>query len=86
MSRRLTRRGELSCRELVELVTDYLEGKLSRRDRRRFERHLAACDGCTRYVDQMRETIRVLGRLEERDLTSKARAELLDAFRDWKDR
>jgi anti-sigma factor RsiW len=78
------RRRDLSCREVVELVTDYLEGRLSRRDRRRFEKHLSACDGCTRYVEQMRMTIRTLGKLEERDLSRKARAELLDAFRDWK--
>jgi anti-sigma factor RsiW len=74
----------LSCQEVVELVTDYLEGRLSRSDRRRFEQHLSACDGCTAYVEQMRLTLRALGRLEERDISKKARAELLDAFRDFK--
>jgi anti-sigma factor RsiW len=78
------RSRDLSCREVVELVTDYLEGRLSRRDRRRFEKHLSACDGCTRYVEQMRITIRALGGIEERDITSRVRAELLEAFRDWK--
>lgn len=78
------RRQDLSCQELVELVTEYLEGRLSRRDRRRFEKHLSACDGCSRYVEQMRLTIRALGKLDERHLTKKAEKELLDAFRNWK--
>ena len=77
------RRAQLSCQEVVELVTDYLEGRLSRRDRRRFEKHLKACDGCTAYLEQMRQTIRALGTVQERHLPAKARRELLDAFRDW---
>lgn len=83
---RLFRPGELSCQQVVELVTDYLEGRLSRRDRRRFERHLRACDGCTNYLEQMRETLRVLGRLEERHISKRAQQELLDAFRDFRRR
>ena len=51
---------------MVELVTDYLEGRLSRSERRRFEQHLSACDGCTAYVEQMRLTLRALGKLEEK--------------------
>ncbi len=78
------RRAELSCQQVVELVSDYLEGRLFRRDRRRFERHLKACDGCSAYLEQMRVTIRMLGRVEERHLTAKARSELIAAFRDWK--
>lgn len=78
------RRAELSCQQVVELVSDYLEGRLSWRDRRRFERHLKACDGCSAYLEQMRETIRLLGKVEEHHLTVKARRELLAAFRDWK--
>jgi anti-sigma factor RsiW len=77
-------RGPLTCRELVELVTDYLEGALSRRDRRRFERHIAGCDGCTSYVEQMRVTKRLLGHLSEESLPPVARDALLHAFRDWK--
>jgi anti-sigma factor RsiW len=77
------RRPALSCQELVELVTDYLEGKLSRRDRRRFEKHIKSCDGCTRYLEQMRLTIAAVGRLEERQITARAREELLAAFREW---
>ena len=83
---RLFRPGELSCQQVVELVTDYLEGRLSRRDRRRFERHLKACDGCTNYLEQMRETIRVLGRVEEHHISKRAQQELLEAFRDFKRR
>jgi anti-sigma factor RsiW len=73
----------LACKELVELVTDYLEGRLTPEDRRRFEEHLAACDGCTRYVEQFRTTIRLVGRLREQDLEPHVRDALLDAFRDW---
>jgi anti-sigma factor RsiW len=74
---------EITCRELVHLITDYLEGGLSRSDRRRFERHLRGCDGCTTYVEQMRETVRVTGAVEEDSLSPEARLELLAAFRDW---
>ena len=49
--------AELTCREFVELVTDYLEGRMAPADRARFEEHLAICPGCQTYVDQMRETL-----------------------------
>ena len=75
---------QLSCQELVELVTDYVEGALPRRERRRFEAHIAQCDGCTHYVEQMRETIRLTGRVEPESLAPAAREELLRAFRGWK--
>jgi anti-sigma factor RsiW len=74
---------EMPCRELVELVTDYLEDRLSPRDRARVEAHLAECDDCETYVEQMRQTIRVLGRLPEASLSSEAQDALLTAFRDW---
>jgi anti-sigma factor RsiW len=74
----------LSCQELVELVTDYLEGALDERDRAAFERHLAGCDGCTEYVEQLRATVRVTGTLTVDDLGTQAEAALLQAFRDWK--
>ena len=77
-------RRQISCRELVELVTDYLEGALSRRDRKRFEAHIGACDHCATYVEQMRLTIATLGRLSEESIPQPARDELLAAFRDWK--
>ena len=75
---------EMTCRELVQLITDYFEGGLSRRDRRRFERHLLRCDGCPTYVEQMRETVRVTGTLEEDALSEEASRDLLAVFRDWK--
>jgi anti-sigma factor RsiW len=74
----------MTCRELVQLITDYLEGGLSARDRRRFKRHLRGCDGCTTYVEQMRDTVRLAGALAEDDLSPQARDELLAVFRDWK--
>ena len=74
----------LSCKQLVELVSDYLEGALSNAERARFEEHLAACDACSRYLQQMRLTIRMLGRLTEDSLDPEARDRLLDVFRDWK--
>ena len=72
---------EMPCRELVELVTEYLEGRLSPLDRARFEAHLAACDACRAFMDQLRQTIRALGRLPEESLSPEARAALLAAFR-----
>jgi len=74
----------LSCQELVELVTEYLEGALGERDLRAFEAHLAHCDGCTEYLEQIRATIRVVGSLTPNDLTQAAETALLKAFRDWK--
>jgi anti-sigma factor RsiW len=74
---------QLSCRELVELVTDYLEGALTDEDRARFEAHIGGCDGCVAYVEQMRTTINLVGRLAPEDLTPDAEAALLGAFRDW---
>ena len=73
----------IPCQEMVELVTDYLEGALSWRERRRFERHIAGCDGCSAYLEQMRRTLRVLGRLDEETISPEARDALLHAFRDW---
>ena len=70
---RLLPRRDLVCQQAVELVTDYLEGALSRRDRRRFEAHLAGCPHCTEYLAQMRETIQLTGRLEPEDLTAQQR-------------
>ena len=72
----------LACQQVVELVTDYLEGALGRRDRRRFERHLRACAGCDRYLDQMRTTLALLGTVPVDSLSPQAQATLLAAFRD----
>jgi predicted anti-sigma-YlaC factor YlaD len=74
---------ELTCQELVEIVNDYLEGALPEADRERFDAHLEVCEGCRRYLDQMRTTIRVVGTLTEDDLDPGARVQLLQLFREW---
>jgi anti-sigma factor RsiW len=74
----------LTCREMVELMNDYLEDALSPEDRARFEAHLSGCDPCTRYLAQIRETIEVTGRLTEEAVPTATRDELLRAFRDWR--
>ena len=73
----------LSCQELVELVTDYLEGALGEADLRRFEQHIAGCGGCTRYLEQLRMTIRITGTITTDDLSPEAERALLEAFADW---
>jgi anti-sigma factor RsiW len=72
-----------SCQELVELVTDYLEGALSAADARRFEEHIGGCDGCTEYLEQFKRTIELTGTLTPDDLTPAAESALLDVFRSW---
>jgi anti-sigma factor RsiW len=74
---------ELTCAQLVELVTDYLEQRLSAADTERFEEHLAFCDGCSAYLEQMRAMIAATGRLREKDLPPELEERLLDAFRGW---
>jgi anti-sigma factor RsiW len=73
----------LSCQELVELVTDYLEGALDVAELARFEQHLAGCGKCQAYLEQLRQTIRVTGMLTPDDLSPEAETALLSAFRDW---
>jgi predicted anti-sigma-YlaC factor YlaD len=75
----------LTCQELVELVTDYLEGTLGAEDRARFEEHLTLCEGCTNYVQQMRQTIQMVGRLSEESIAPPVRDEMLALFRNWKE-
>lgn len=77
---------ELTCQEVVELVSDYLEGTLDAEQRARFEAHLAGCRGCTNYLEQMRRTIQMVGRLTEESLSPPVRDELLALFRDWKEK
>lgn len=74
----------LSCRELVELVTDYLEGAMEPEPRARFEQHLLVCDGCGRYLAQMRQTLRATGELRPDDVSPATLAALQRAFRAWK--
>jgi anti-sigma factor RsiW len=75
---------ELDCRELVELVTDYLEGALPPEERLRFELHLEVCEGCREYLRQLRATLRTAGRLTEGSLPVGVRSRLLAAFRGWR--
>ena len=75
---------ELSCQELVELVTDYLEGALPSELQQRFDQHIAHCSGCQTYLEQMRATIRATGELSVESLSPEAERTLLDAFRGWR--
>jgi anti-sigma factor RsiW len=76
---------EMACQELVEVITDYLEGTLPQRDRTRFETHLASCPSCQEYVEQMRALVRLSGKLTARSLEPETVDSLLIAFRRWKD-
>jgi anti-sigma factor RsiW len=78
------RRKDLVCRQAVELVTDYLDGALSRRERRRLETHLRACPNCAAYLEQIKMTIRLTGTIEPEDLPSEARADLTELYRRWR--
>lgn len=74
----------MRCREVVELMTDYIEGTLSDGDRARFEEHIAGCDGCRAYLEQLRTTKRVLGTLAAEPIPAAVKADLLQAFKSWK--
>lgn len=74
---------EITCKELVEVVTDYLEGRMPADRRLLLEEHVAFCSWCRTYLDQMRQTIRITGTLTEDDLSPEARDALLETFRDW---
>lgn len=76
----------LTCRELVEIVTDYLDDALPPAERARFEEHLSICSGCRAYLDQMRHTLTALGTLPEETIPQQSRDDLLHAFRTWKQR
>jgi predicted anti-sigma-YlaC factor YlaD len=74
----------LTCRELTELVTEYLEGKLSIGQRLRFEMHIGLCSHCRAYLRQMKQTVQTLGKLPEESVPPEALNQLLQRFRDWK--
>ena len=74
----------VSCQEVVELVTHYLEGALSPDEAALFEQHLNFCDGCDWYLDQMRATVATVGRVSEEEIPPETRDKLLTAFREWK--
>lgn len=80
----LLRRHDIVCRQAVELVTDYFEGALSRRDRRRFEAHLRGCPNCSAYLEQIKSTIKLTGTIEPEDLTPEAREDLIQLYRRWR--
>jgi anti-sigma factor RsiW len=82
----VTGTDEMSCKELVEVITDYLEGSLPAPARVRFEEHLAGCSACRTYLDQMRQTVAALGRLRAEQLCEEDRQQLLNLFRGWKQR
>jgi anti-sigma factor RsiW len=75
---------DIACRELMELLTDYLEGAIPLADRARIDAHLALCDGCTRALDQLRRTIRVTGSIGIEDVPAPQREAMRAAFRDWR--
>ena len=78
----MTARG-LTCHEVIDLLTDYVEDALPAVERRRVEEHLAICDGCTTYLEQVRETIRLTGMLTEEQIPEQEKQRLLVAFRGW---
>jgi anti-sigma factor RsiW len=75
---------ELTCAQLVELITDYLERALPPDDVERVEEHLVFCDGCTNYLEQIRATVAASGRLRAEEIPAALQERLLEAFRDWK--
>jgi anti-sigma factor RsiW len=80
----LSTANEITCAELVEIITDYLEGTMQEAERRRFEAHLDECPYCVNYLEQMRQTIAALGELSEESIALDAREALLGTFRGWR--
>ena len=74
----------ITCQEVVELVTDYLDGALPSEQISVFEQHLNFCDGCVWYVDQLRATVATVGQIREEDVPAETRERLVAAFREWK--
>ena len=74
----------ITCKELTEVLTDYLEGTMAPEDRARFDAHLAICDGCVTYVEQMRQVIETVRELRPDDVEATASDDLLEVFRAWK--
>jgi anti-sigma factor (TIGR02949 family) len=75
---------EMACKELVEVITDYLEGKMSPADRKRFEAHLEECPGCVNYLNQMRALTGALRQVSVEDIPPDSQSLLLALFRGWK--
>lgn len=79
------RHRDLVCQQAIELMTEYLEGTLPRRQRRRLEAHLRACPNCSNYLEQIRTTIRISGQIEAEDLSPEAVEDLTQLYRRWRD-
>jgi anti-sigma factor RsiW len=78
--------SRLTCKQLVTLVSDYLDGRLSPDERERFDMHIGGCGDCAAYLDQLRQAVRLVGKLREEDIEPSTRDALLTAFRAWKAR
>ena len=76
--------AEMTCKELTELITDYLEERLPETERIRFEQHLSICPGCVTYLEQMRFTIKALGAKLSGKIPEAVESDLLQTFRSWK--
>jgi predicted anti-sigma-YlaC factor YlaD len=81
----MSENNDMACREVVELLTEYLEEALGAADRARLEEHVSGCGGCTNALAQMRETIRLTGTLTEQDLPDPLRDSIRDAFLTWRE-
>jgi anti-sigma factor RsiW len=79
------RRRDLLCQQAIELLTEYLEGNLSRGQKRRLERHLLACPNCSNYLEQIRITVRLTGAMEAEELAPGAVDDLTELYRRWRD-
>ena len=82
---RLLRPQEIPCQQVVEMISDYLEDALPVRARRRLEHHLAGCPHCSAYLEQMRATLRLTGRLVPEDLSPQMQREFSEVYRRWRD-
>ncbi|HUC25247.1 MAG TPA: zf-HC2 domain-containing protein [Streptosporangiaceae bacterium] len=78
------RNHDIACQQAVEMVSDYLEDALERAEKQRFEKHLSVCPHCTEYLAQVRETIRLAGRLTPDDLSQPMREAFTDLYRRWR--
>ena len=81
---RLLSPAEIPCQQVVEMISDFLEGALPARERRRLEHHLSGCPHCSAYLAQMRETLRLTGRLVPADLSPEMQREFSDVYRRWR--
>ncbi len=80
----LLRRKDLACQQAIEMITDYLEGALSRRDRRNLENNLRSCPNCTAYLEQIKLTIEMTGSIAPDDLSPEAQTDLTELYRRWR--